>query len=217
MPAQRAGTGEACVPPPVQEPGKAVADIRAFVAIPLDRHLLEPLMAVQSSCRAAEANVSWVRPENLHLTLKFLGNVHEGQLDKIVHTLSDIASETASFPISLCGVGVFPDAVRPRVIWAGIDKGDAELYALAEQVEQAMFDLGFLTEQRPFRAHLTIGRIKSAAKLPALLKLIDAHDTTPFGEMTVRDMRLNRSQLTPDGAVYTIIHQAHFADRLRTV
>jgi 2'-5' RNA ligase len=180
-----------------------VADIRTFVAIHVDDAIIARLAALQQELRRTDARVSWTRPEGMHLTLKFLGDVPEAQIGSIGDALQPVAAARAPFAISIASTGGFPTLRRPRVVWAGVQGGTEALVDLAAGVDAALTGLGFPPEGRPFSPHLTLGRIKESGHLDPLIALLQAHAADQFGEMTVQEILLFQSELSPKGARYT--------------
>jgi 2'-5' RNA ligase len=157
---------------------------------------------------AAEAlkrsrGVAWVASDNFHLTMKFLGGVEESRLAEVRGALAGVAAGTAPFDVRLCGLGAFPTPGRPRVIWAGCSAGEAPLVALAEAVDRSLGALGFPREDRPFSAHVTIGRVREPRRDPALAEAIGRGASLAFGDVHVARLSLMRSDLSPRGARYT--------------
>lgn len=180
-----------------------MADIRSFIAVAVDETIISRLTALQQELRRADAPVSWVRPEGMHLTLKFLGNVPEADIPRIGDALHEVAVPRTPFRIGVEGAGAFPNLRRPRVVWADIREGREELIALATAVDDVLAGLGFPPEKRPFSPHLTLGREKEPKQLERLIALVQSHADDRFGEMTVNEVILFRSQLSPKGAKYT--------------
>ena len=177
--------------------------IRTFVACELPREIRSEIGQIQEDLKHRRLRLKWVRPENLHLTLKFLGDVSTGQIDTIVAAIEKVAR--AFMPISLAakGIGVFPGIRRPRVLWVGIGGQFPQLGQLQATVADELARAGFPAEKRPYKGHLTIGRIKTAVdprQLAAALTEYADFETTAF---TVDEVVLFRSQLRPDGPVYT--------------
>jgi len=185
-----------------------MADIRSFIAVAMDEGIIARLAALQQELRRAEAPVSWVRPEGMHLTLKFLGNVPEGQIPRIGDALQGVTAARAPFRICVEGAGAFPNLRRPRVVWADVREGREALIELAAAVDAALAGLGFPPEDRPFSPHLTLGRVKAPNHLEHLAALIQSHVDDRFGEMTAREVILFRSELSPNGAKYTPLRRA---------
>lgn len=185
-------------------------EIRAFIAIDLPGNVVDQLAELG---RALGANldshaVRWVRPEAIHLTLRFLGNVQIDKLDDISRGIDQVASQTSPFSLTLDKLGCFPNPRRPRVIWIGLAGDIEQLETLQNSVEVMLSPMGWELEKRGFHPHLTLGRVKDSRKV------IEAR--LPWGEVLARgripveEMHLIQSQLNPGGAVYTRLHGAHF-------
>lgn len=180
-----------------------MSEIRSFIAVPVDEAIIAQLASLQQEFRRAEAPVGWVRPEGMHLTLKFLGNMPEAQAPALEAALRRAAAPFAPFPVRVESIGGFPNPRRPKVVRAGMREDTDTLAALAAAVDAATAALGFAPEERPFRPHLTLGRVKAPERLDRLSALLQAHADDRFGEMTVREVLLFRSDLSPRGARYT--------------
>lgn len=185
-----------------------MAGIRSFIAVELDQDVLDGLMGVQDELRTNEwaDEIRWVRPEGIHLTLKFLGDVPAGRIDAISEGVAQAVAGIKPFTITAEELGVFPNWRRPRVIWIGVAGETDQLHALQERVEQAMEDLGFEPESRPFHAHFTLGRVNRHAGSGYRRRLgeaLQAHVVQTVGQMLVDEVSLIRSQLHPKGAIYT--------------
>lgn len=182
--------------------------VRTFIAVNLTNSLKERLGGVIDQLRSANADVRWVKPQNLHLTLKFLGYIEIGQLEPVFGMASQAARETDIFTISFTGLGGFPNLFHPRVIWVGVDKGKEEITRLASLIEANLSRLGFKSEERGFSPHLTLGRVKSSKGLDNLIKIIPTiEDVSSSGEMDVIKIEVMGSQLTRDGAIYTTLRE----------
>lgn len=147
--------------------------------------------------------MSWVAPENFHLTLKFLGGVDEARVTAVAGALHEAAAPHAAFDIEIVGLGAFPSATRPRVLWAGVRAGHDALAALADAVDGALARLGFPREERAFSPHVTLARVREPRRAPALAGALSAAAAQLFGRVVVREATLMRSQLSPRGARYT--------------
>lgn len=181
--------------------------IRTFIAIELEEAVLDGLAQVQEQLKEDGATrvVRWVRPGGIHLTLKFLGNVPAQRIDGIGQALKRACTGFGPFTLTFGGLGCFPSARRPRVVWVGV-QGDTETLArLQEAIEEEVAPLGFPTEKRGFSPHLTLGRVKKAStsEQRQLGELIRRTEVGLVGQMTVRAVNLMRSDLKPSGAVYT--------------
>lgn len=142
-------------------------------------------------------------PENLHVTLKFLGGIDEARLHIVVDALHTAVRRHARFSIDVGGLGAFPSAARPRVLWAGVAAGDGPLTALAATVDTALVQLGFPREERAFSPHITIGRVRETRRAPGLAEALGAAEGRRFGRVAVDEVTLMRSDLSPRGARYT--------------
>lgn len=174
--------------------------MRAFIAIELPDELHDRLAREQTRFRAAAADARWTRPEGIHLTLKFLGEISEEQVAQVKEALEEIGS-FEPFGVRAKGFGFFPDARRPRVFWAGLD-APPELAQLAARIESAMATLGFATENRAFSPHLTLARFKEPRPQPRLLALIADQGEMDLGEFEASEFYLWESKLSPQGAQY---------------
>jgi len=176
--------------------------IRTFICIELPEGLKKKIGEIQAQLKHYSAGISWVRPQNIHLTLKFLGDVEEQRLPDLATAMGEIAARYSRFTLIPEGPGVFPHARSPRVFWLGIREDTGTLAHLQEEIEERLEELGFAREKRAFRPHLTIGRVRPYRKpkelTPAFLTIGFAAD--PF---EVDHITLMRSDLKPTGAVYT--------------
>ena len=176
--------------------------VRAFVAIPIPPDMAENIAAVQQKLRTNLQGIRWVRTENLHLTLKFLGPIPENKIAPVTESLHQTLSVISIFWIEGRGIGVFPDIKRPRVLWAGLVA--TELRVLAEKVESALEGLGFPREKRSFSPHLTLGRWRSFDGSSELLQReLQRWENYDFGKCLADSVVLFQSVLKPDGAVYS--------------
>lgn len=183
--------------------------IRSFIAIELPEKIQEYLADIIEQLKKADFDARWVKPANIHLTLKFLGNVAEKQLEDIKEVLENLAAKQETFDIRLKNLGAFPRTDYPRVIWTGVDDHEKKLTKLAADIEVALIDLGFEPEDRDFYPHLTLARIKSNRNCYKLKKMIER--ILPSGSFTADRLTLFQSILSPKGPTYTILHQAYFA------
>lgn len=154
-------------------------------------------------------DVAWVARDNVHLTVKFLGGVEAPRLDAVAVALAAAAAGCQSFDLTVRGLGAFPTPRRPRVVWAGVDEGGAQVAALARRVDEALVALGFASEPRVFTAHATLGRLRGPRADPRLAEALAAGGT--FGRQRVDRLALMRSQLSPRGACYTELAAARLA------
>ena len=191
--------------------------IRAFIAIELPLEVRQRLdeisQTLQTRCfemggKSTRRAVRWVPAENIHLTLKFLGEVSSGSVQELARMLRVEAVRHPSFQISVNGIGTFPNIRRPRVIWAGSEV-PPELTTLQEAIETGTRALGYPSEERPFSPHLTLGRVSqnaSSREVGLISQALSELNVGSLGEMVVRDFHLFQSDLRPSGAVYTSLH-----------
>jgi 2'-5' RNA ligase len=183
--------------------------MRLFVAIELPNEIKDELASLQKELRQAQAEVSWTKPENLHLTLKFLGEVGTERVEQIEQAYAEAAR--ASKPLSLATheTGFFPNLRRPRVVWAGLQGDLDELLALQNKLETQFATLGFTHELKPFQPHLTLGRIKTTKNVAPLVARAEAYQL-PTLSFTASELVLMQSQLHPGGSIYTPLSRARF-------
>ncbi len=186
--------------------------IRAFIAIELSPEIAACLAQViaQLQGRLEGIPVRWMAPENIHLTLKFLGEVSPGNLHLLTDMLQVEADSQNALEISVGGVGAFPKLRNPRVIWVGVE-APQELFALQRAIEAQTTRLGYAPDERPFSPHLTLGRVARNASPAEARQIGEAlnHSKVGFlGATQVRSIQLFRSDLQPSGAVYTKLFSA---------
>lgn len=178
--------------------------MRTFIAIEIPSEIKSALAALQDELRRAGADVSWTKPENIHLTLKFLGEVDEGRIGEIEEVCAASAAGFQPFTLSLNDMGVFPNARQPRVLWAGLAGEIEKAAGMQRRLEAGLALIGFEREEKAFRPHLTIGRLKSNKKTRELLALAGAR-RLPALSFTVGEIVVMKSELHPAGARYTPI------------
>lgn len=177
--------------------------MRTFIAVELPQHVKAALEEVQKELKETGADVRWVRPESIHLTLKFLGEIDEESVVRIRKVMEGVASAHRPFEVEVKGMGCFPNLKQPRVIWVGVLDRQKALASLQEGVEEAVGLLGFEREERPFRPHLTLGRVRTAKGRQALLERMGSMLGQEFGTFEVHSVILFKSDLHPSGARYT--------------
>jgi len=175
--------------------------IRSFVAVDLDAPVLQAVTDLQGALRRVNADVRWVRPEGLHVTLKFLGSVDPARLERVHAALAGDLHDQPALHVSVRGLGAFPNWRRPRVVWVGL-RGEG-LGALAARVDGALAPLGFERERRPFTPHLTLARVNSPRGWPRLEEACKTHLDDDFGASDISAVTIYRSRLQRGGAVYT--------------
>ena len=173
--------------------------MRAFVAIFPPPRIRAAVAEARETVGYSADRVRWARPGNVHLTLKFLGDLREEVLGDLPAALEKVCTGHAPFDVELTGLGAFPSAQRARVLWVGIGAGFEELRSLASDLDAALVPLGFEREKRPYTPHLTLGRIRGR---PASF---DLPPDAGGGRFQARHVELMESTLTPEGAVYETV------------
>jgi 2'-5' RNA ligase len=181
---------------------------RVFVALLLDEAARRTVAAEVERLRPLSRAVAWVPPQNLHLTLKFLGEQPEPRLADVVAGMEGAAARTAPFALTLHGTGAFPGLDKPRVLWVGVAQGALEARTLQSRVEEELAARGFPRDSRPWHPHLTIGRVFDERRWrrdsgPALREALTLAGSKPYGTLPVTRLSLMRSDLSPGGARYT--------------
>lgn len=187
--------------------------VRSFIAILLDDQVRAAIAAELDRLKPLARSVSWVAPQNLHLTLKFLGELQAEELEVAKEGLAEGVSRAEPFRLTFHGLGAFPGLARPRVIWVGVAQGARECQVVQARVEEALGSRGVPREARPYTPHLTIGRVRDARGLTRLQQAIAQDARRGFGEVSVSSISLMRSELHPAGARYTELYTASFPGR----
>src|SRR5229473_6307410 len=183
--------------------------MRLFVALEIPSSVRENLADLLTSLRAVSPQTRWVHPENLHVTLKFIGEVPEAKSSAIRSALAGVRSEQ---PVTLDfrGLGFFPNEKHPRVFWAGID-ASTNLKTLAANIDGATEKVGIPREQRPFSPHLTLARFEPPRLPEKLRAAIQENAAREFGSVRTSQFHLIESKLKPSGAEYTTVESFPFA------
>ncbi len=182
--------------------------IRTFIAVAVTPETCEELGREIAYLKACLPRIRWVLAENLHLTLKFFGNVPDKDLPEIFQAANEAAAGATAFTLDIERLGCFPDSRRPRVIWAGCGAGADQLTQLAERVEAACCRRGYARDRRRFSPHLTIGRVKQPRDAEGLSAPLEDARRTLFGSVDVAELVVCMSELKKSGAVYTPMHRA---------
>lgn len=178
--------------------------MRLFVAIALDKAIREKLTAVQSALQKTQSDMKLVEPDNIHLTLRFLGEVAEGQLPQLTQAIS-VVENYAAFEMDLRGIGAFPVERHPKVVWVrGVD-GSNILDQIYGALEKELLNIGFQPDDHKFSAHITLGRNKSPKYNDEFRNLMNEYAVEDFGRQAVNKVSLLQSALTPAGPIYTNI------------
>ncbi len=178
--------------------------IRTFIALELPAELKAVLARMQKTFMQSTAGVKWVRPEAIHLTLKFLGATSMEKVDMVCGVLDHLTRDVAPFSFDATGMGAFPNSRNPKVIWAGLQVED-RLKVFQEELETALADKGFAAEDRPFAPHLTLGRLKDGLARKDIAGLIERFSSEHFGRFEADHVIFFKSELKPSGPVYKAI------------
>ena len=180
--------------------------LRGFFAFDIeDQTIIRRLSQVQGMLANAGADLKLVKPQNIHLTVRFLGDIHPPMVDAIYEEMKQLSF--APFTIELEGLGAFPKPNYPRVVWAGIKKGANELTNVFEQLEPRLRGLGFKPDTKGFSPHLTIARLRTGRNKARLAELIREQENYEFGAFKAKCLRLKKSDLTPSGPIYTNLRE----------
>ncbi|KPK97044.1 MAG: hypothetical protein AMJ95_11240 [Omnitrophica WOR_2 bacterium SM23_72] len=182
--------------------------MRTFIAIELPEEIKESLARLQDRLKQSQADVKWVKPQNIHLTLKFLGEINEEQLEKITRALEQVCLNRRCFQMCLSTVGAFPKVNFPRVIWVGVEKGASETSEIATDLEEKVSMVEVPKEKRPFSSHITIGRVRSNFNKDKLVNDLKTIGSLEGKEFAVTKLTLFKSTLTPTGPVYEALKTA---------
>ena len=183
--------------------------MRLFIAIAIPDEIRDAYASLLRELRGIAPQVKWVRAENLHVTLKFLGETPAAKLEALQRALEAVRLPE-SVRLAFRGLGFFLNEKRPRVFWAGME-ASSNLKTLAADMDQAVHRLGFPLEQRPFAPHLTLARFQPPGMLPKLQEAIRAKSAEDFGSLTATHFHLIESKLKPAGAEYTTVQTVRFA------
>jgi len=182
--------------------------MRAFIGIALPSAIREALGELQGELARSQADVKWVLPEQLHVTLKFLGEITELQRQAVEAMLRKMAEPEAPFQLSLEGVGAFPSIHAPRVIWVGIRAGKERVERIAHAIEREGERIRLQKDERPFAAHVTLGRVRSPQRLKPLADQLQAVVWQPLAPWRVESLTLYESRLSSSGPSYTVLADA---------
>lgn len=187
---------------------KSKEALRSFIAVELPNEIHDSLQKLQNNLKDSMPDVRWVKYGNIHLTLKFLGDVEVSKIEKISKSIQYVADEFSPFTMSLAHIGAFPNFRKPSIIWTGVEEGAEKIIEIVEQIESSMEKLGFAREKRPFKPHLTIGRIRELKHPTIMAKSLENNEIGEIGKFMVEKLSLIKSQLDPSGSIYTTLSEA---------
>lgn len=184
--------------------------IRTFLAIELPEEIKSGLGKIQKRLKPKIEGVRWTRPEGIHLTLKFFGYVAGDDFSSISNAVNDSIKGVKPFTLELGTIGAFPGPTRPRVIWIGIGGQTKELIDLQKALDRNFEQIGFPSENRSFKPHLTLGRLKVPGSAVGFPKVLEEGENYQAGGFRCNGLTLFRSDLRPDGAIYTNLEEYPF-------
>jgi len=182
-----------------------MASIRTFVAIEIPVDIRDQIANLQFDLKGLGGRITWVKPENMHLTLKFLGDTDENLIENISDKLAQVVVSHNQFEIKVRGIGAFPNFKKPKVFWIGTEDEKSALVELANKIDKQVSQFGYEREKRRFSAHLTIGRVRDHKGIePVIEKLKKAENFYP-GKFEVKALLFIKSELTRQGPIYTVL------------
>ena len=181
--------------------------IRSFVAVPLPRPVQKNVAGLIERLREPGDGVKWVPTDNLHLTLKFLGEVDNTEIPEVCNVLRNVIDSYHPFELNFVGTGGFPNLSRPRVVYVGVEDPSGSLRSMVAELERALADLGFKPEPRDYQPHLTLGRARGSSRRigEELIQRLASQGQNVFGDMTVESVQLMASFLDKAGPTYQVM------------
>ena len=186
--------------------GRLMSLIRVFIAIAVPPSVQDAVEELQERVKESRVPIRWVKPSHLHLTLKFLGNVNEEQIENIKESLIKAAREVNTFSLKASEIGVFPNINYPRVLWLGFEDESGQVHKLEKNIEFNLQKVGFKPEDRKFKPHLTIGRVKSLKGKTDIIRMVHNEKNISCDDFFVESFKLIKSDLKPFGPEYTVLH-----------
>lgn len=180
--------------------------MRLFIAFPLEDSVTSRLSQIVGEFERHGGPIKWVEPKNMHLTARFLGETPENQVDGLIKVVNASAAKGKVVKTVIQQIGGFPNLHRPRVIWAGMDSEVNKLIPVAAEIERLIKPLGFAAETKPFKPHLTLGRVREDAKIGNSLDYLLRYQFAPIPVLFDR-LALIKSTLTPRGPIYDLLHE----------
>ncbi len=188
--------------------------MRSFIAVPIPQRLLDIVRQVQQDFRKSGFSFRWVKPEQTHLTLKFMADLSESDQPVVLAALTETCTPFPPFSLSLQGIGVFPNVRNPRVLWIGMGGDTARLLELQQHLERSIFektDHRIAAEDRPFKPHLTVARIQERIVSDHLVTALRRHTGLASDPFTVSELHWIESRLTPSGPIYRLLKSVRLA------
>jgi len=179
--------------------------VRAFIAIDINGSIIDELVKVQGIIASMDLDIKFVERENIHLTLKFLGEITADRINGVCDVMRGL--KVSPFTLEVKGLGAFPSVTRPRVIWAGVGEGSDNVIELYRFLDSGLRKLNFKSEDKDFIPHITIGRLRSDRNVRSLTSFLINYGEKVFGSFTVTAVRLKKSILTPRGPIYSNLYE----------
>ncbi len=191
-----------------------MSSVRVFIAITIDESIKSKVSELQNLLKKSSADVKWVKPQNLHLTLHFLGNVEEEKLPRYYQALENSVSSISPFLLRFEGLGVFPERGSPRVLWVGVKGGEKQYIRLHQELSSSLGQALLLKEKEikkdKISPHLTLGRVRSKKGQDSLMKVFRENKNFYGGEMKIQELHFVKSSLTSTGPIYTTLKSFSF-------
>jgi 2'-5' RNA ligase len=183
--------------------------VRTFIALDPGPAIRDRMITLQKELARAGADVKWVEPDNLHITLLFLGEVEDRDLVSVCQAVTETAETRGAFEVSIEGAGCFPNMRRPRVVWLGVGRGAADIAGLHDALEEPLLQLGcYRREERKYTPHVTLGRVQGDESTDALSAALLKNKGYQAGTADIREVQVMSSELSPRGPVYTVMSRA---------
>lgn len=176
--------------------------IRSFIALPLEDKVKKQIREIENDFKELNCDIKWVKPEKTHITLKFLGDIGESQIELISQCIRNIFRNAPAIGAELSSIGTFPERHSPRVIWVGVKDSDKIIERSADALGNALATLGFKKENRPFQSHITLGRIRSPQNISVLNQKIKEFSLPGSHPFIINEVVLYKSILNSSGSVY---------------
>ncbi len=184
-------------------------NIRTFIAIELKKEIKDKLIEAQHLFQDVYGKFNWIKPEQMHLTVRFLGSIPENKIEQIHSAMVSASRGISPFELEFSNLGCFPNPSFPRVLWIGVEQSPS-LKLLHKQLEEELIKLDFEPETREFTPHLTIARIKSRIDTEKFKQILKSHENFPAGKQRIERWAIFSSQLKPTGSIYTKLREVSF-------
>lgn len=184
--------------------------IRLFIALHIQQSIREYFAEIIKDFRTKGGKIKWVEPENMHLTLKFLGNTEASLVDNIKTQLNKVSTNFTQLNSNLSNLGGFPSLKKPKVIWVDLERNRDQIIEMAKSIDTSLSEIGFTSDSKPFKPHLTLGRIKKEVELEQLTDYLSGYRLEKK-DIIFDSLSLTKSTLTNDGPIYKSLHTIKFS------